>query len=584
MTIFDLAKDFKARLLAGEAQAAARMTAAYLEMYERQRDQLEFALAQIDSPLKAEAEFAAGRLGNVIKQLSDELEKYAAFAAGEISERQVALAQLAQEHSAGLVMQQLGDPPKGFDTYTWQKLPTETLEQLAGFTETGTPLDEMLQKLVPHGIEKVKQAILVGTARGMHPDDIASLVQDELGGNLGRFLTVQRTAEMQAYREGQRLALEENAEVIKGWRWFASLSFDTCLACLAKHGTFHPLGTRMESHWNCRCVEVPETKSWEELGFPGIEEIEQPWETGEEWLKRQDPENQRRTLGSARYEAWKADAVKLGDFLGHEHDPVWGGMVTELTLTDVLGSEADTFRQRVTAAVKKILPAQASTPHGPGPISDSLQMRATGKLRGEVSDALATIDSIHTVDPLPVIPLQGSATKTRHGAFAYNSQNGKPIRVEVTQNGPWPRLTTAHEIGHFIDHQGLGTQAGRYASLHDAELDEWRKAVDASEPIRKLNSRLGKKTVLRKTPSGTLVTMPIDSQHVEYLLRRQEIFARSYAQYIATRGNNVKIKTDLETVLQKDRYSLYPRHWDHKDFEKIAEAFDNLFRKRGWLK
>ena len=318
MDIFDLAQTFRAKLLAGEAAEAARLTSAYIAMYEQLRPDIERVLADLaggDQSLTTL--FQTGRLDEVLFQVREQLNAYAERSSSSITARQVEVARLAAENARALAMAQLSpgtigkvkDAPEGFGP-TWKTVPVKTIEQLAGFTTSGTPLDRVLQQLVPHGVDRVKQAMLVGAGLGQSPEQVADGVKDALGGNLGHFLTLQRTAEMQAYREATRLSFEENEDVIAGWRWMASLSFDTCLACLSKHGTFHKISERMASHYNCRCVAVPETKSFAELGATGLDDLSTDWESGEGWLNRQSEENQKRTMGPTKFEAWKAGKAK----------------------------------------------------------------------------------------------------------------------------------------------------------------------------------------------------------------------------------------------------------------------------------
>lgn len=351
MDIYNLARQFKEQLAAGDRAAATRMAGAYLDIFDELRPELERALAELTDvgPADVAAQFEVGRLRTVLLQLDRELRRFAENAGESIRARQAEVARLADEHASELAKRQMGPAPEGYDGPTWARLPAETVEQLAGFTATETPLDELLQQLVPHGVDKVKEAMLNGALLGKTPKEIADGVGNELGANMARFLTIQRTAEMEAYREGQRLAFEANAEVMAGWRWLASLSFDTCLACLAQHGTLHPITETMDSHWNCRCVPVPETKTWEELGFPGVaEDVRPAWETGEDWLRRQSEENQIRTLRKSRYEAWKSGEVKLDDFVEHIEDPVWGKQIKEKSLKKIKqakdGVPADTYR------------------------------------------------------------------------------------------------------------------------------------------------------------------------------------------------------------------------------------------------
>ncbi len=86
--------------------------------------------------------------------------------------------------------------------------------------------------------------------------------------------------------------------------------------CLAMDGTFHTLDEHLDDHPNGRCAMVPVLKG--EEGAPPV------WETGSEWLDKQPEAVQRKVLGNAGYEAYKAGAVTLQDFVGQRKSREWG--------------------------------------------------------------------------------------------------------------------------------------------------------------------------------------------------------------------------------------------------------------------
>lgn len=80
-------------------------------------------------------------------------------------------------------------------------------------------------------------------------------------------------------------------------------------------------------HWGDRCVQLPVTKSWEELtGIKGIEDVP-PGErasmggpvsgntTFESWLKDQDETTRLDVLGTERLKLWESGKLTLRDFM-----------------------------------------------------------------------------------------------------------------------------------------------------------------------------------------------------------------------------------------------------------------------------
>lgn len=370
--ILKLARDFRAQLVAGESASAARMVYDYTAAYEKLLPELESVLREIERDgITVGRLFAKNRIEKVLAQIGSEIGRFAGQADALISERRRLTAQLAVAHARALGEVSLPIAPTGLRGPTWTTLPTDTIENLTGFLAPQTPLTELLGELVPHAVARVRDAMILGATTGMTAPQIVAKVRESLGSNQARFLAIHRTAEMQAYREATQASFEANADVLAGWRWLASLSFDTCAACLAKHGTLHPVSERMDSHWNCRCVAVPETKSYADLGYPGLKDVRPEWENGEEWLSRQSEENQKRTLGPSKFAAWKAGRVKLVDFVGHTDDPVWGAMSSEIGLNAAIQAAAG----RDSALVAPHIPIQdaLTKQHWGGPSNVTLR-------------------------------------------------------------------------------------------------------------------------------------------------------------------------------------------------------------------
>ena len=122
-------------------------------------------------------------------------------------------------------------------------------------------------------------------------------------------------------------------------------------------------------------------------------------------------------------------------------------------------------------------------------------------------------------------------------------------------------MTTAHEIGHFIDYSGLGANA--FASETDSALERWRKAVRESGTIKHI---AGMKSMRPKRKA--------------VFLSETEMFARSYAQYVAKRSADPQMLKELDRIRNGIEYW---RQWKDDEFDPIASALDDLFKQKGWL-
>lgn len=157
----------------------------------------------------------------------------------------------------------------------------------------------------------MRREIRRGIAVGENPRQVARRMvrslEDASDLALSRAMTIARTEQIDAHRTAAQAAEEANTDVLAGWEWQAHADERLCPACLSMHGTRYdtdvpgPLG-----HPNCRCSRVPVTKTWEELGFPGMRERKPAGESRDDILDGMSDEDMRRMLGARGYTAWKA--------------------------------------------------------------------------------------------------------------------------------------------------------------------------------------------------------------------------------------------------------------------------------------
>lgn len=100
---------------------------------------------------------------------------------------------------------------------------------------------------------------------------------------------------------------------------------------LAMDGTWHSMDEELNDHPNSRCAATPALRG-DPRDDPG-------WETGRQWLEKQPEEVQRQVLGNAGYEAYRAGAVSLDDFVGVRRSREWGTTRRARSLAQILGEE-----------------------------------------------------------------------------------------------------------------------------------------------------------------------------------------------------------------------------------------------------
>jgi hypothetical protein len=211
-----------------------------------------------------------------------------------------------------------------------------------------------------------------------------------------------------------------------------------------------------------------------------------------------------------------------------------------------------------------------------------------------VHDALQAIDAVHTVpNSMPTIPVESDFSIVEEAQYCRYPITLEPARI-VLGGTEQPALDFCHEFGHFVDQCGL---AGRrrdlltateenWATLHPEvreSMEGWWRAVRGSEAygiVRDL--RANPVVEIRGVLCDFRVLVPL----WENLLRPGELWARSYAQYIALRSGNGRMRGELDELLglQRNEVLCVPEQWTNDDFVPIMEALDRLFGVLGWLR
>lgn len=321
-------------LLRLERGAASEMVRAYGGIWQRLQHDLNRLLKDYNATLEANGEISPSwmyehdRLYNLQRQVEAELRRFADYAEARIVANELEAVQAAGQHFQEVLAASSSRPGV---VARWDRLPTPAIEDLVGFTANGSPLRTLLDELGPAASEAVRSGLIEGLALGQNPREIARRIREEFGGDLVRALRISRTETLRSYREATRRNYQANSDIIAGWRWLAAKQGRTCAMCLAMDGTFHTLDEHLDDHPNGRCAMVPVLKG--EEGAPPV------WETGSEWLDKQPEAVQRHVLGNAGYEAYKAGAVTLTDFVGQRKSREWGTTRYAKSLKEIVGAE-----------------------------------------------------------------------------------------------------------------------------------------------------------------------------------------------------------------------------------------------------
>ena len=127
--------------------------------------------------------------------------------------------------------------------------------------------------------------------------------------------------------------------------------------------------------------------------------------------------------------------------------------------------------------------------------------------------------------------------------------------------------------------------SARWASVNSASLARWREAVKASQAVQTLGNLLqtSTQTVRIALPNGAVVECPIDKSYIGYLLKAEELWARSYAQWIAAESRSPELLRQVEQERERPGDGIYyPTHWEETDFVPIQMEIETLFRALRW--
>ena len=147
--------------------------------------------------------------------------------------------------------------------------------------------------------------------------------------------------------------------------------------------------------------------------------------------------------------------------------------------------------------------------------------------------------------------------------------------------------TFVHEFGHMIDGEFFGEKVlvprnGLGLDDPDNPLYDWFQAVSSS----KMAALWRDKAIITLVEMGVRGGTPVARGLYNYYMSPEELWARSFAQWFARRTGG-KVYTEEALRMGGSFRTLVDNgldpHWAPDDFDEIAEAFDKLFKEKGWM-
>jgi len=328
-TTVRLAKALRSELLKITDQQARDLVAAWATAWDDVSGDLELAILDLaaraeDGRITRAQMLRSDRLAAALGSIARSLTRLADQAGVRIVADLPGVVQAAARAQAAIVDSQL--PKAGREhLHEWSGANDRQLEAIVQRSTEQIASDLWPLSSEAQGV--IRRELVRGVAAGKNPRETAArMVKNTEGGfngGLTRALTIARTETLDAHRAAAKVAQEQNADVLGGWIWLASLSSRTCPSCLAMNGTEHPLDEDgPHDHPNGRCARMPKTKSWADLGIDLDEPAPSTPDAGD-WFASQDAAAQKKILGPARYDAWKRGEYPMSDWAQRHSTEGW---------------------------------------------------------------------------------------------------------------------------------------------------------------------------------------------------------------------------------------------------------------------
>jgi hypothetical protein len=192
---------------------------------------------------------------------------------------------------------------------------------------TGGQITSTLLPLSAAATEAMRRELIRGIAEGTNPNDAARQmvrrVQGAFNGGLTRAMTIARTEMLDAYRTTSRYVHNANADVVESWVWHCFFSNRTCLTCISMNGTVHPVEDPGPlDHPRGRCVRVPRTRTWRELGI-NLNEPPHTLPDARAWFARLPEDDQVAIMGAGRLDLLRSGRVTWDDLAQRRTNTGW---------------------------------------------------------------------------------------------------------------------------------------------------------------------------------------------------------------------------------------------------------------------
>jgi SPP1 gp7 family putative phage head morphogenesis protein len=294
--------------------------------------------------------FSAGRKKELLRQVDKIIKNYYQSAQRELDLDIEGLAEAQARHTARII--------EGTAVVnTAVALPTAA--ELARISREvlieGGPMGDWWSRMASGTSFSVSNAIRQGIVQGENNAQVISRITGSsttigaLTAPRHNVAAIVQTSMQTVANDSRMSVFEANTDIIKELKWFSAMDGHVCPKCIALSGRVwkntedhEPVGhvvpfRNPPIHWNDRCVLLPVTKTFRELGvdLPEVPEGMRASKYGpisskttfDEFLKRQPKAQQDEQLGAGRAQLWRDGKITLAQLID--------GKGRELTLAEL---------------------------------------------------------------------------------------------------------------------------------------------------------------------------------------------------------------------------------------------------------
>jgi hypothetical protein len=247
--------------------------------------------------------------------------------------------QLTAVIAAATIIRQLAFPGLSDDDLeelgiSWVIPATDDVNDEVGIAQSQAWFDE-LDLYIAQAVGVIANQVAIGEVLNQQPETVANNIgkMTQGGSGVGPFALTQAgallwTLQAQSYYQSTAINNEANRGIVTGQIRVSQLDDATCAACASLHGTKMEIGESVSDHHNGRCTAIPV-----------IDGSDMSWigpSSGDEWFNSLPSDTQLEKLGPGKLDMLNSGDYTLSDFIDTYDDPVYGTMVREATIKDIL--------------------------------------------------------------------------------------------------------------------------------------------------------------------------------------------------------------------------------------------------------